>query len=375
MEAIVIGADHYNTLWVIRTLGFERIRPYVIIYDEGKYKSYVLKSQYIKEGRVVSNVDSVIWHILEYSSKCTTLPFLFITDDMVAENIDKKYDELKNRIIVPSCEKTQGRMGFWMNKWNMNEVAKEVGFNIPITKEIDLTKDKVKELPDNYFPCILKPLKSLYGTKYDVRICNNNHDYITAVQQMKGRCDHYIVQEFIHPDFELTINGVRSRKADCTLFPGVLRKDRTCNSVYNLGMVTLAHLETDIKKYIDVRILTKFLKRIDYDGLCSFDLFVKNNKTYFLEANLRTDGDMFIYTTAGVNLPKLWMLLQSGENINDFECRNNKNIYGMIETSYLKYANWLHPFTIIKDWWRTDCYSIFSWKDMKPFVYKIVYAL
>lgn len=374
MEVIVVGSDHYNTLCVIRTLGLVNIKPYVIIYNSNKSKSYVLKSKYIGKSIIINDFDSIYKYIIDYSTKSNTTPFLFTTDDVLAENIDKEYNRLKEYIIAPNCENEQGRLGYWMEKWNMNEIAKEAGFNIPWTISIDLTKETVQELPVNYFPCILKPLKSIYGTKYDVRICHDNKEYNDALRQMKGKCDHYIVQEFIKPDFELTIDGLRSRKADYTLFPGVIIKDRTCTSTHNLGMVALAHLEKNIEQYIDAKVLTKFLKRIDYNGLCSFDLFVKNGKTYFLESNLRTDGDMFIYTTAGINFPMLWMSLESGNKTNSLvSC--NKSVYGMIEISYIKYINWKKPISIIKDWWKTDCYSIFSWKDIKPFFYKFIYAI
>ena len=141
-------------------------------------------------------------------------------------------------------------------------------------------------------------------------------------------------------------------------------------------MVALAHLEKDVNKYIDPQIMQEFLRTIDYDGLCSFDLFVKDGRTYFLEVNLRTDGDMFIYTKSGINFPLLWMRLSQGIPLEpeDFKIQKEQ-IYGMIEFSYMKYMPWRTPWRIVSDWWKTDCYSIFSWNDIKPFFYKFIYAI
>ena len=377
MNSIVIGADHYNTLWVIRTLGYCGFKPSVIIYSPNVSNAYVLKSRYVGNSWMVKDVESIM-NILrdELIQGDVGKTFLFTTSDTIAEVIDKHYDELADRYVLSNCKDGKVRLGYWMDKWNMNGIAHNVGFNIPWTKSIDLMTEDALDVSEIHFPCILKPLKSLYGTKYDVRICHSAEEYRNVIRSMKGKCNYYIAQEYIHPDYELTIDGMRSRRADCALFPGVILKDRTCNSTHNLGMVALAHLEKDVNKYIDPQIMQEFLRTIDYDGLCSFDLFVKDGRTYFLEVNLRTDGDMFIYTKSGINFPLLWMRLSQGIPLEpeDFKIQKEQ-IYGMIEFSYMKYMPWRTPWRIVSDWWKTDCYSIFSWNDIKPFFYKFIYAI
>lgn len=373
VKVIVVGSNHYNTLWVVRTLGGYGIKPSVVISSKSP-KCYVLKSKYIRESWVVDDENGLL-NILRsncqsHSNKC----FLFVTDDVLAETIDHYYEELKDNYVLPGCENKGERLGYWMDKWNMIQTAKDSGFCVPWSVKINLEDEDYPPVSEMPFPCILKPLKSSYGTKYDVRICHNETEFIATIDAMKGKCNHYIMQEFIEPEYELTIDGLRFREGNYTLFPGILRKDKTCTSTHNLGMVALAHLERNVDRYINSAVLCKFLSQIDYDGLCSFDLFVKDGKTYFLESNLRTDGDMFIYTTAGVNFPWIWMSLHLGKKTDDIEV-GNRTTYGMIEISYMKYADWRHPWTIIRDWWQTDCYSIFSWKDMKPFFYKFIYAI
>ena len=47
-EIIVIGADHHNTLGVLRSLGEKGINSILLLISENK-KSYVAKSKYAKE--------------------------------------------------------------------------------------------------------------------------------------------------------------------------------------------------------------------------------------------------------------------------------------------------------------------------------------
>ena len=95
------------------------------------------------------------------------------------------------------------------------------------------------------------------------------------------------------------------------------------------------------------------------------------------EMNLRDDGDLFYWTTGGVNLPAIWVSSIYGQN-NDMLSRHLKKkiTYGMNEINYIKYQ--VHLKTIvenIKDWIKCDCYTIFNWRDLRPFLYKFVYAI
>ena len=45
--AIVVGGDHYNTLWIIRSLGLAGYLPIAIIVTEDGRKSFVSHSKYL----------------------------------------------------------------------------------------------------------------------------------------------------------------------------------------------------------------------------------------------------------------------------------------------------------------------------------------
>ena len=373
-DVVVIGGDHYNTLWVVRSLGIMGFKPTIVVVNPLKKCSFVTKSKYVFTAYVVS--DEV--EMLELLNKLSFLErvVLFSSCDSVSDVIDQNYDELKKKYILPNCGEQQGMLSYWMDKRVMTELAVKLGFNIPYSAEINLRNGQFS-LPDDIpYPCVLKPLKSSAGQKTDFRICVSRDELEKALISLRIHCSSVLLQEYIKPDFEISVLGMRSRAIKQNLVPGLLYKTGTCQSVHNMGMPTYAYVEESLEPYVDRTVVDNFLNNIDYDGLYSIEFFVSEGKSCFLEINLRVDGDLFVYTTGGVNMPYLWAQLSMGMPIDNSSIRlKRKRTYGMTEISYLKYLKWNEPLKIIAEWWKTDCYSIFSWKDPLPFIYKFISAI
>ena len=373
-NAIVFGADHYNTLWSVRTLGMAGIKVTLIILADNIQKSFVAKSKYVTFFYQLYNNQEVIELLKSLDYNTGKIP-LYSTGDKYASLIDKHYSELSNKYFLFNCGDKQGGIVHWMNKKAMTEEAKKCGFLVPWTKHVSLNDNETYQ--DLKYPCIIKPLISAEASKLNFRICNDEAEVQKAILDIKENCTDILVQEFIKPDYELSIIGMRHRKTNTILIPGLIHKLATCTSYYNLGMTTKAYLDSEeMNQYLDKKVISSFLRNIDYDGLFSIEFFVKGSNVYFLEINMRHDGNLFLYTSSGVNLPYIWGMMSLGEKIEDKDMMmKRKRTYGIIEISFIKYSNWFQPITILKDWWKTDCYSIFSWKDIKPFFYKFIYAL
>lgn len=58
-NVIVIGPDHYNTLWLVRSLGMAQMCPFVIILSPNK-KSFVVKSKYCQDYVIIPNEELVL---------------------------------------------------------------------------------------------------------------------------------------------------------------------------------------------------------------------------------------------------------------------------------------------------------------------------
>lgn len=370
-EVIVIGGDHNNTLWVCRSLAIGGYRPLLIIYGDTK-RSFVAKSRYVYKSYYSSNEKTLLNLLL--TSLCFVEKVVLITaSDVCAEIIDKNLDILKDKYYTPSCHDSQGLLAYWMDKATMLKLAGDVGFNVASTKTLNLCNDVEVNTDSFSYPCLIKPKVSSHGSKTDFRICYSKSEMEAVLKELKMMCPEILVQEYLKPDYEINVMGVSFN--DICILPGLGYKNKVCSSVHNMGMNTLIHTDENVEQYVDVIKIKRFIREIGYNGIFSIEFLIHNGVPYFLEVNLRTDGTMFIHTSAGVNLPQIWADLLYYNSINSPTQYKRNNIIGMTEFSYLQHLDWKSPINIIKDWWHTDCYSIFLWTDMKPFIYKIIYAL
>lgn len=371
-DVVVVGGSHNNTLWVIRSLGMAGYHPTVIVACDRK-KSFVTHSKYIRRAFVV-RTDEEIFEVLHSRLHFEARTTVFTSSDGAAACLDRHFDELSDHYDLFNCAGQQGKLSRWMDKSVMVEQAVKSGFTIPQSEHVDLeriTDESFARLP---FPCIVKPLKSSEGHKTDFRICDDRNMLCKAFAELKSSCRYVQVQQYIRPDYEFSILCFRHRTSCVCAVPGLLRKLATCRSISSLGMSTYARVQKTLAPLADEETVKRFLEDIDYHGLCSIEFFVKDNVSYFLEINLRVDGNLFIYTSAGCNMPRLFMELTQDSRIvpTEEQLHISKEVTGMTEISFVKYT-WRHPLRMLRVWWKTDCYSIFSWKDPLPFIFKFVH--
>lgn len=371
-DVVVVGGSHYNTLWVARSLGLAGYRPTVIVVCDHD-KSFVTRSRYIRHSFVVSTDEEMV-DVLRNELHFTGRTMVFASSDSAAAGLDRHFDELSARYFLPNCGGRQGELSRWMKKDVMVEQAGICGFTVPRSVQVDLENRPAADLDGIPFPCIVKPLKSSEGHKTDFRICKDSDALLKAFSELQADCRHVQVQQYIRPDYEISVLCFRHRAAGICAVPGLLKKLATCQSVSNLGMPTFAQVLKKLTPLVNEDIVKRFVETIDYHGLFSIEFFVKDGVPYFLEINLRVDGDLFVYTTGGCNMPRLFMeLTQNPEReLSDKRLHISREAYGMTEISFVKYT-WRRPLHMLRVWWQTDCYSIFSWRDPLPFLFKFIH--
>lgn len=364
-NVVVVGGDHPNTLWVIRSLGKRGYKSTVIVLSD-KHLTFVGKSKYVKDTYVVQSVTELLnkLHDLRFPKRTV----LLATSDVTAKAIDSELSALSHKYICPNCANAQGRISYWMDKELMLQKAEECGFVVPQTTALALTDNIPTDIE---FPCIVKPQKSSDGSKDDFRICNSATDLAVALEGLKTNVKSVVIQKYLKPDYEASILCLRSRKYSLNIAPGLLHKVRTCSSTNNMGMHTFCYVDDNVSQLLDINVINKFLDQIDYEGLYSIEFCVVDAVPYFLEINLRVDGCQYVFTTAGANMPGLWADLNYGYPSEKCQIRKGRT-YGMTEISYIKYMNWKNPIEVILDLVKTDCFSIFSLTDIKPFLYKFL---
>lgn len=103
----------------------------------------------------------------------------------------------------------------------------------------------------------------------------------------------------------------------------------------------------------------KFLEACGYNGLFSLEfLRGKDGKDYFLEINFRNDGNAYVVTKAGVNLPYIYVLNALGK---DYSNEVNRPITKQISMPVVKdfklmLQGRVSPWRWIRDLVRTNCF-------------------
>lgn len=369
-SVIVVGVDHYNTLWLVRSLGMANFEPIVIIIGSRNRRSFVSKSKYCKQVIFIDSLDNLVDKMLDLQLSQRTV--VFSSGDPVAKLLDTNYNVLSEKYILHHCSEKQGGIVFWMDKSNMITKAKECGLIVPITFSIDLRGDY--DLSDIVYPCLLKPELSANSSKDFFRICNDRKDLQLTILSIKEKCPRIIIQELIKPDFEYLLYGVST--SDEIFIPGGLHKLHTCSDTKNLGMMSISYLSKDIPSQLDsLDSVKKFIKGIGYHGVFSVEFMITKNKAYFLEVNLRNDGTCYVTTQAGVNIPAIWTAAAYGIDVKKYSRSFKWNCtYGMNEINYLKYTfKKVGIIQAVKDFYKTKAFSLWCFYDIKPFLYKFIY--
>lgn len=371
-KVIIIGADHYNTLWLVRSLGMAGFYPIAVIINN-HHRSFVGASRYCKECYIVNGNKEAIRCLM--SLQLQKKAPIIASGDPAAELLDINYDLLSRKYVLHNCKGKGGQVLYWMDKAKMLETAVKCGLTVPYSKSIDLNKVSVFDTVP--FPCLIKPEISASSTKNSFRVCNSHEELKSAILDVKQECSKVILQEFIQKEYEFLVYGVRTLNNEIVL-PGGLRKVHVCDSLNNMGMMTYSFITSKIPEQLGTFDSIKtFLKTIDYHGVFSVEFMITKDNAYFLEINLRNDGTVYCTTQAGVNMPALWAASVYGLDSSDMSRTFKRDrTYGMNETNYVKYT--LHSQSIIKtvcELSKVKAFSLIKWNDMKPIAAKIMSSL
>jgi len=361
-KVVVIGSDHHNTLGVVQSLGQKGVSTYVII-DDNPRKSFVLASKYIAKGWICKDNSEVINCITDNFSQDIEKAIVISTNDNIAALLDAHYDDFKTFLLFPNC-KRQGALRDWMNKEKMNIVAADIGMQVPLSWTVK-QGDSLSGIP---FPVITKSISSLEGGKSNIHICKTQKELDNALLHQSS-FSFLQVQQFINKDFEFQLIGCSLGGGDEIIIPGRTHIDRPkgIDNTFFLHYLPLDDSFTGLLNKVKT-----FIKKTGYSGTFSVEfLRDKNGNDYFLEMNYRNDGNAKCITAAGVNIPYIWYLYNSGGNYKkEIEESAIHRISFVPEKAYfiqmlLREVN-IKRFLI--NICNSDSYAVFSKYDIKPFI-------
>lgn len=359
IETIIIGGNHHNTLGVIRALGFKGIQSTVLLIAEEE-KPYVSYSKYIQECVLLKEKKDIVPYLLNHAQALSDKAVILSCADFVTSELDNAFDTLKDKYYLPTAGE-QGVCNHYMDKDTMAELAMKVGMGIPQSWIVENGRYNISEMT---VPCIVKPLASIYGSKAEIKICRTEEQLKNYLEVNK---DHrFIVQEYIDKDFEYQLIGCSLNHGEEIIIPGYSKCIRPCPGT-NTGF--LEYKPFDEFK-CDIEACKEFIKSIGYQGLFSMEyLRDKNGKDYFMEINMRNDGNGICVTGAGVNLPYIWYQYCVGEDYSQESCKKVQDIFVMPE--FDDFTLLLKRKVSLTTWWndykRTSTFMEFCEEDPKPY--------
>ena len=337
-------------------------------------KNFVSKSRYVKRFWIAQNEEKLIELLLKTHDNSMKKSIIIPSDDNAMTMIDNNFSTLKEKYIIPNVKNKENAVSNMMNKVEMTKLAEKHGFLVPKGFKLDLRKSEevnlVLESINFKYPCIVKPLKSIDGSKGDIIICNDITQLTNQIRNLENKYSEVILQEFIKKDGELGVQGLSTGKE--IIIPGIIEKKR--DSPIAPGSTTYATL-VESNSLVEKDKIISFLRDLNYYGIFDLELMYQNKKVYFIEINFRNGAYGYAYTKAGVNIPKLWCLDAVGLNISDETKKVVKHLRLMNEIADFRnvinknvgFIKWLKEFV------STDIYMLLNIKDIKPFIYKFIY--
>lgn len=358
-EIIVLGGNHHNTLAVLRSLGEKGIKSKLVIVSADP-KPYVGYSKYIQELRVVQSdedLSSAMYALHRTSEKAVVIA----CSDSISSYLDSNRNSLSKDFLLPGSEE-EGKITRLMNKNNMRQVAIESCISVPNSWVVYPAKPEIELVT---YPCIVKPLVSMKGSKVDITICEKKSELEIYLKHCN--CNELQIQEYIIKDIEYQLIGCSLNGGEEVIIPGasiILRQPKNTNTGF-LRYVPIREFSYDSVPCIE------FIRRTGYSGLFSLE-FIRDKKgtDYFMEINFRNDGNSICVTASGMNLPYIWYLSNSGQSIEkELSFDTMKEVLVMPEFQdignvihrRISWSNWL------KDVKNTDRFMEFSKHDQKPF--------
>ena len=357
MKVVVLGNDHYNTYGIIRSLGEKGINCDAIVLHQKNHNSFVLRSKYIEQGYGCMTYAEVSSIIDEYHGNDNVV---ICCSDEAVELIVEHYDDWKSRFVLPVCGNYNETTRL-MNKDIITDVAQKYGLNVPMTWKV-VNRQRPNGIT---FPCITKPLTSTGGHKSDIVICHNEEELCSIIEDIR-RCPDFVVQELISYEKEVSILGAVLANGE-VIFSGCIDKLRTCM----IGTTSFGKMVSNNILGENVKNLAEMMKGTRYKGLFSAEFLLKDGIYYFLEVNFRNDGNTYVATASGQNLPFLYVQSFRGGK-NEGQCFPKYPCFFMLDIedfltlkkNHVSLREWNNDRRLV------NSYLVYNERDIKPFIKK-----
>lgn len=357
VKAIIIGIGSYNDLGLIRSCGETGVRS-IYLNHGSKLIVPINKSKYVEDFQYVKPTDiiAVVNKIAKDNLDCNYM--VFPASDVAVEAMDQNYNTFEANVYTSHA---RGNIISLMDKSVMGKLASDAGLLIPQTYVLNL-KDKDSIIPFG-IPVILKPISSIAGEKSDITICSNELDLNDARKKLvKKGYKEVLAQQYLHNESseEIGITGVALQ--DKIIIKGFIHKIRNRANINNYGKV-----DPDLPREV-LEPLKAYIRLTGYQGIFDTDFIKYNDKMYFIECNFRNGAYGYSMTSAGFNMPSIWINSNIGNTIND-DIKLKKVTFMEERTDMLNVIDHSMPLSKwLKDFFTCNTLLWWNWNDMRPFI-------
>ena len=317
---IVLSRNYSTGLGVIRSLGSAGYEVDLVASTKKKGSSIIASSsKYVRHSVEVlspkiqgDHGQDIIDVLMEYDKEYEGNKILFPADDFTAKVVAFNQDALKGRFFMPGIiSDAEHSFRDAMKKTFQAKLAREAGLLTPAEWVVSLREEEIIIPEDITYPCFVKPLQSVSGSKSEMKRCVDAEDLQKHLQKMKEFYSdrNVLVQEYLEIDKEYDLSGICLDQE--IIIPGLIEKTRIAQ--FELGVTMCGKMiSLDVLGDIKDKIY-EMLKKLRYQGMFDMELCVCGDKIYFNEVNLRSGGPNFSYFLNGVNLPDILVREMMGE--------------------------------------------------------------
>ena len=373
-QIIVIGGEHHNAYGVIRAFQKKNLEKNIILYIVGTKNGYLESSRYLKWRQLVhvESYDSLLDELIIRRSDYENKPVIICCSDSAIATLDANRSLLEQYYYLPGIQHGNvGTVSDLMNKTNQIKLATSCGFLSPLTVLYNKSDDNITDIRESIiYPCILKPVNSSISGKADIYICNSYEEVCSDIE--KSVSNEFLIQQYIGKMSEFQIIGCSISGGKEVIIPGyttIIRQPYNTNT----GFLKYQPIDT----YIDATLLDrirKFLLQSGYSGLFSIEFIRdKSGVDYFLEINMRNDGNAICVTDSGCNLPYFWYAASLGLDYESEVIGVVKSIYCMpiVDDFIMALKEKKSLSTWISDIKKCSSFLDCSTADIMPFIVKV----
>ena len=290
-KVYVVGADHHTTLSVTRCLSHYGCDVHLVIHGTSNIKASKLAHTNSVQSVVGFEEDEDLLINWLCQRKHDKKAFIIPTSDYAALIIDKNAERL-NEFYLPGFRGEPGKMAMLMDKFEQKKYADMHGVPMAQSWVIEQNAD----IPvDIKYPCIVKPLRSAYGSKSSIFVAQDKAELQDGLERMAGPV---IIQQYLKKTYELCAYGVMENEKP-NYRGGLIRKIHESENGSTVYAETIEYNEFSEK-------VCNMLWEDGYRGLYDFEILVCEDGLYLNEINFRNSGNGYALEAHGIPAALIW---------------------------------------------------------------------